>query len=153
MQRFRSSLAIVLFILVLGWGSDAVRIVHPADDGTLEYIPDIPLWVRLEKGEGECFDIVVDGVSQTISCDEDTILSLQPRSLPTHKMGVHCSSHLFPHLVLMLLMPAEPVSIYAAPVSCRFRLFISHVAPIFFVLRACLLTSRSSFLWLRNSLS
>jgi hypothetical protein len=95
MQRFRGALAIVLCILVLGWGSDAVRIVHPADGETLEYIPDIPLWVRLEKGKGECFDIVVDGVSQGISCDEDTILSLQPRSHPTYKMRTFALHTLF----------------------------------------------------------
>ena len=74
-MRRRAALLALLAIA----GSAAVRIVHPAEGEGLEYIPDIPLWVRLEKGEGECFDILLDGESETISCETDTILAAKPR--------------------------------------------------------------------------
>jgi hypothetical protein len=70
-------ICVVVMIAAVGM-SEAVRIVHPADGEVLEYIMDIPLWIRLEKGQGECYEIIVDEKFQTISCDEDTVLTIQP---------------------------------------------------------------------------
>jgi hypothetical protein len=82
--------------LLCGAQCGAVRLVHPADNAVLAYIPDIPLWVRLERAEGECFDIRLDGESETISCEADTILSAQPKPgehrleiVPTFKPSTH----------------------------------------------------------------
>ena len=77
--KILASVTAALCLLCLHTGGGAVRIVQPPEGGSIEFIPDIPLWVRLEKGEGECFDILLDGESQTITCDDDTILSVQPR--------------------------------------------------------------------------
>ena len=73
-------LLLPLLLLAITWvrDGDCVRILHPSENEALEFIPDIPLWVRLERREGECFDIVLDGQSETISCDADTILSARP---------------------------------------------------------------------------
>ena len=69
-------------VLLMLWlrlaGCGAARILHPAEDAVLQYIPDIPLWVRLERAEGECFDIRLDGESATVSCEADTILDAWP---------------------------------------------------------------------------
>jgi cephalosporin hydroxylase len=74
--------AVLLSLLVLAITGvrhgDCVRILQPSDNEPLEFIPDIPLWVRLDRREGECFDFVLDGQSETISCDADTILSARP---------------------------------------------------------------------------
>lgn len=59
-------------------GYQAVRIVQPADGEGLPYIPGVPVWVRLEKGEGYCYEIHLDGALETISCDVDTFLMTQP---------------------------------------------------------------------------
>ena len=73
----RRSVLLVLCLRLAGCG--AVRIVHPAEDAVLQYVPDIPLWVRLEREQGECFDIRLNGESATISCEEDTILDAWPK--------------------------------------------------------------------------
>ena len=83
----RSWVSALMAGLLLVASCAAVRIVHPAEDERLEFIPDIPLWVRLEKAEGECFDILLDGVSQTISCEVDTVLSAKPQPGP-HRIEV-----------------------------------------------------------------
>ena len=88
--RFHHRFVAVLMASLLCAGmprSGAVRIVHPHQDEAIEFIPDIPLWVRLEKAEGECFDILLDGVSQTISCEVDTVLSAKPQPGP-HRIEV-----------------------------------------------------------------
>ena len=79
--RFHHRFVAVLMASLLCAGmprSGAVRIVHPHQDEAIEFIPDIPLWVRLEKGEGECFAIRLDGEYETITCEADTILSAKP---------------------------------------------------------------------------
>ena len=75
----RACVAALMAGLLCAAGGGAVRIVHPAEDEAMEFIPDIPLWVRLEKGEGECFAILLDGEYETITCEADTILSAKPR--------------------------------------------------------------------------
>jgi cephalosporin hydroxylase len=81
-MRRDASQKVSLFVLPLLLAGisvgDGVRIVHPAHGQAIEYIPDIPLWVRLEKGAGECFDLLIDGKSAEITCEEDTVLSLMP---------------------------------------------------------------------------
>jgi hypothetical protein len=96
--RFHGPLVAALMAgLLFAAGGGAVRIVHPAEDETMEFIPDIPLWVRLEKDEGECFAILLNGEYQTITCEADTILSAKP--LPgLHRIEVvPTDAHLSPH--------------------------------------------------------
>lgn len=80
--RRGASLAVSLCVLLLLAGlsmCNSVRIVHPSDGQVIEAIPDIPFWVRLEKGEAECFDLLIDGKSvNEITCEEDTVLNLHP---------------------------------------------------------------------------
>jgi hypothetical protein len=86
-KGLRSWAAAFMAGILLAASGAAVRIVHPAEDERLEFIPDIPLWVRLEKAEGECYDILLDGVSQSISCEVDTVLSAKPHPGP-HRIEV-----------------------------------------------------------------
>ena len=95
MQRRAARLVLLMLWLRLA-GCGAARILHPAEDAVLQYIPDIPLWVRLERAEGECFDIRLDGESATVSCEADTILDAWPKPgehrleiVPTFKPSTH----------------------------------------------------------------
>lgn len=59
----------------------AVGILYPTEGSVLEYIPDIPLWVRLERGpshDDECWEFRLDGESVASSCRVDTILPVRP---------------------------------------------------------------------------
>ena len=57
----------------------AVSILHPAEGAVLEYIPDIPLWVRLQQDHDTCWAMRLDGEYVTTSCDVDTILPARPK--------------------------------------------------------------------------
>lgn len=62
-----------------GDGGDlSIALEHPAPGANLTYIPDVPLWVRIRKGRGQCFEVFLDGQSQTVTCDRDTVLEAWP---------------------------------------------------------------------------
>lgn len=58
-----------------------VVVEHPRPSAELKFIPDIPLWVRIYVNNDttprcgqHCFELLLDGESQTITCERDTIL-------------------------------------------------------------------------------
>ena len=58
-----------------------VVVEHPRPSAELNFIPDIPLWVRIYVNNDttprcgrHCFELFLDGESQTITCERDTIL-------------------------------------------------------------------------------
>jgi hypothetical protein len=61
-----------------------VFIEHPQPGAEFSYIPDIPLWLRIRVEASAimaprtgqyCFEVLLNGESQTMTCDRDTILS------------------------------------------------------------------------------
>ena len=58
-----------------------VTVEHPRPGTEITYIPDIPLWVRIyvdgvpmPRSGRYCFEVLLNGESQTITCERDTIL-------------------------------------------------------------------------------
>jgi len=60
-------------VLVVLHGASSL-VVKPEKGEELRWVPDVPLWIRLDKSRRECFDIHVDGLSQTIACDSDIFI-------------------------------------------------------------------------------
>ena len=61
-----------------------IFIEHPTPGAAFSYIPDVPLWVRVRvevssaaapRAGRYCFEVLLNGESQTITCDRDTVLS------------------------------------------------------------------------------
>eukprot|EP00960_Hanusia_phi_P072198 767726-Hanusia_phi.AAC.5 len=96
-------LLVLALALVLAAGHGGSGLVEKPEDGEeLRWVPDVPLWLRLQKRESECFDIHIDGRSLTIACDGDVFvddpgvgehsLQLFATFLPSTSSLVHNSS-------------------------------------------------------------
>lgn len=74
MIRIRPSLGSILVVLLSLSYSGSVEIVQPPPGGSYDWIADIPLWIRLSKGESECYEVFLDGSSVDTTCDDDLVL-------------------------------------------------------------------------------
>ena len=82
MQGEMNKLFIKVGLIVAAFCSNladqGVVLEHPAPGAKLSHIPDVPLWVRIRKREDQCFEIIINGESQSITCDRDTVLDIKP---------------------------------------------------------------------------